>query len=395
MPLPLKSFGLTLATRSPIISTIIMSSKPNNLTVKTRWVMRRNAILGSAAFQRWASRTPIIRGIAKRRAAAQFDLIAGFIYSQILVAFVSAGLIEFLQLHLRSFEEIAKFTGLNIDATDRLLKAAQSLQIAESPQAGLWTLGETGAPLSANEGAMAMIRHHHLLYRDLADPLALLKANRRTETNLSAYWTYASKGQGDDATGYSALMAATQPMVSQQIIDAYDFSAHKRMLDIGGGSGAFTAAIAAAAPQLQFGILDLPEVIAEARNRIVSGKPSAAIEFHSGSFKSVELPRDHDLITLVRILHDHDDEVAQALLAKIYEALPKAGRLLIIEPMAQSCDATRMGDAYFGLYLWAMGSGRPRSASEIKTMLSNVGFAVITPVKTALPIITSALVAIK
>ena len=369
-----------------------MSEQFDNLTWKTRWVMRRNAILGSAAFQRWASRTPIIQGIARRRAAAQFDMIAGFIYSQILAAFVQAALIEFLNGHLRSFDEIVGQTGLSHEATDRLLKAGQSLQIAESPQAGLWTLGEAGAPLSANEGAMAMIRHHHLLYADLADPLKLLAQNRREETALSAYWTYASKDDSKEgATGYSALMAATQPMVSRQIIDAYDFSGHKRMLDIGGGSGAFTTAIAAAAADVQFGIFDLPDVISEARKRLAT----AEIQFHPGSFKESPLPEGYDLITLVRILHDHDDDVVQALLPKIYEALPTGGRLLIVEPMAGSAHATRMGGAYFGIYLWAMCSGRPRTAVETIAMLKAAGFATIKPVKTALPIIASALVAIK
>jgi demethylspheroidene O-methyltransferase len=369
-----------------------MSEIFDNLTWKTRWVMRRNAILGSAKFQRWASRTPVIRGIARRRAAAQFDLIAGFIYSQILTAFVQARLIEFLKGHLRSADEIAKHSGLAADAADRLLRAGQSLQIAESPQDGLWTLGEAGAPLSANEGAMAMIRHHHLLYNDLADPLALLSQDRREETRLSAYWTYASKGQGKEAAGYSALMAATQPMVSQQILDAYDFNGHKRMLDIGGGSGAFTAAISAAAPNVQFGIFDLPDVLAEAQKRIGG---SASIAFHPGSFKDTALPTGYDLVTLVRILHDHDDEVAQALLAKVYEALPAGGRLLVVEPMADSANAKRMGDAYFGIYLWAMGSGRPRSADETRAMLKKAGFAQVDKVKTALPIITSALIARK
>lgn len=369
-----------------------MSEVFDNLTWKTRWVMRRNIILGSAKFQRWASRTPIIRGIARRRAAAQFDMIAGFIYSQILMAFVQAGLIEFLNRHFRTFDEIADFTGLSPYATDRLLRAGQSLQIAESPQPGLWTLGEAGAPLSANEGAMAMIRHHHLLYSDLADPLALLSKNRSEETALSAYWTYASKDDSKEgATGYSALMAGTQPMVSQQIIDAYDFTGHKRMLDIGGGSGAFTAAIAATAPSLQFGIFDLPDVIAEARKRLAT----AEIQFHPGSFKENPIPTGYDLITLVRILHDHDDDVVQALLPKIYEALPKGGQLLIVEPMAESAHAERMGGAYFGLYLWAMGSGRPRTAAETTAMLKAAGFVTIKPCKTALPIITSALVAIK
>jgi demethylspheroidene O-methyltransferase len=369
-----------------------MSEKPDNLTLKTRWVLRRNAILGSARFQRWASRTPIIRGIARRRAAAQFDLIAGFVYSQILAAFVGAGLIDYLNGHLRSPQDIAAFTGLSLEATDRLLRAGQSLQIAESPQTGLWTLGEAGAPLSANPGAMAMIRHHHLLYADLADPMALLANNRGQETALSAYWSYASKAQGEDPAGYSALMAATQPMVSQQIIDAYDFGAHKRMLDIGGGSGAFTSAIAAIVPRLRLGIFDLPPVIAQAERRLAGQRE---ISLHPGSFKESPLPQGYDLITLVRILHDHDDDVAQALLAKIYAALPSGGRLLIIEPFAGSTHSERMGDAYFGLYLWAMGSGRPRTVAEITDMLSNAGFARVDRVKTALPIITSALVARK
>jgi demethylspheroidene O-methyltransferase len=63
--------------------------------------------------------------------------------------------------------------------------------------------------------------------------------------------------------------------------------------------------------------------------------------------------------------------------------------------MADSTQAKRMGDAYFGFYLWAMNSGRPRSSHELTEMLRRAGFHVVRPVKTALPIITSALVASK
>jgi demethylspheroidene O-methyltransferase len=82
-------------------------------------------------------------------------------------------------------------------------------------------------------------------------------------------------------------------------------------------------------------------------------------------------------------------------LSKIYRALPDGGQLLIAEPMADSASAKRMGDAYFGLYLWAMGSGRARSAADLRRMLATAGFGTIKTVKTALPIITSALVAKK
>ena len=52
-----------------------------------------------------------------------------------------------------------------------------------------------------------------------------------------------------------------------------------------------------------------------------------------------------------------------------------------------------MGDAYFGLYLWAMGSGRPRTADELKAMLRTAGFTRIREAGTAQPLLTRVLVA--
>lgn len=243
-----------------------------------------------------------------------------------------------------------------------------------------------------------MIRHHPLLYADLADPLALLSRGRQQETALSAFWSYASKaGASREAAApeYSALMAATQPMVAQQICDAYDFGRHRRMLDIGGGSGGFALSIMQAAPALHIGIFDLPEVIAGTAQRLAVPVAQGTVTLHGGSFKSDSLPEEHDLVTLVRILHDHDDDVVTALLARVHAALPPQGRVLIVEPMAESATAPRMGDAYFGLYLWAMGSGRPRSEGELRAMLATAGFGHVTRLATALPLVASAMYATK
>jgi len=69
--------------------------------------------------------------------------------------------------------------------------------------------------------------------------------------------------------------------------------------------------------------------------------------------------------------------------------------LLIVEPMAETKRAEPMGDGYFGLYLWAMGSGRPRSVIENRQMLEKARFSAIREIGTDLPIIAKALVAIK
>lgn len=372
-----------------------------NLPWRARLVLRRNRILSSKRFQRWASKMPLIGIIARQRAAQQFDLIAGFIYSQIIVAVIEADLLEYLADDLRSLEDIAGHCDLSHAATDRLLRAAKALQIVEEPVKNAWTLGMAGAPLSSNHGAIAMIRHHHLLYRDLADPLALLRDNRQAETHLSAFWTYAAKDKQEDngkprsAADYSELMAATQPMVCEQIIGSYDFTRHSRMLDIGGGSGAFAAAVSAVAPDLALGIFDLPDVMPSTQQRLAAMGLAQHVTTHPGSFKTDALPQGYDLITLIRILHDHDDVVVAPLLAKIHSALPSGGRLLIVEPMAQTRGAESMGDGYFGFYLWAMRSGRPRSAAENRQMLINAGFSSISEIKTAQPLITKAMVANK
>lgn len=378
-----------------------MSIEPDDTQVqfswKTHWVLRRNRILGSAAFQTWAAKTPIFRTVARRKAAQQFDLIAGFVYTQILYVYVQTGLIGYLREGPHGAGDIAAFAKLTGEATDRILRAGAALEIVESPQAGLWTLGQTGAELSANDGAMAMIRHHQLLYRDMADPIALLGQQGGENSSLSQFWTYASRSEAgaDDSQPYSELMAATQPMIWQQILPKYDFSRHRKMLDIGGGSGAFAEAVGQIAPRLKLAIFDLPDVVPLAQSRFAGTAMEHRVVIHPGSFKQDTIPRGHDLITLIRILHDHDDSVVNRLLPKIYAALPSGGRLLIVEPMAETKGAEPMGDGYFGLYLWAMGSGRPRSVTENRQMLENAGFSAIHEIGTDLPIITKALVAIK
>jgi demethylspheroidene O-methyltransferase len=67
----------------------------------------------------------------------------------------------------------------------------------------------------------------------------------------------------------------------------------------------------------------------------------------------------------VRVVHDHDDERVLALLRAVRAALPPGGTLLLAEPMAGTPGAQAMGDAYFGFYLLAMGSGRPRTPQRL------------------------------
>jgi demethylspheroidene O-methyltransferase len=61
--------------------------------------------------------------------------------------------------------------------------------------------------------------------------------------------------------------------------------------------------------------------------------------------------------------------------------------------MAATPGAEPMADAYFGFYLWAMGSGRARRPDELKTMLAEAGFSHVREVRTARPLLVRLLVA--
>jgi demethylspheroidene O-methyltransferase len=259
-------------------------------------------------------------------------------------------------------------------------------------------LGEQGAVLQADEGTQAMIRHHRLLYSDLEDPLALLRADRAEPTALSRYWSYAgalhgAAEAGRETTEYSQLMATSQAFVAKEVLGAFGFPRKGTMLDVGGGHGAFIRHVAAAHPDMRFGLFDLPEVVATARPSLAADLGEQRIACHPGSFFEDPIPGGYDLVSLVRILHDHDDGPALALLRNIRAALTPGKRLLLAEPMARVPGAEPMGEAFFGLYLWAMGSGRPRSTKEIRAMLREAGFSRSRQVPTAQPVIASMIVA--
>ncbi len=362
------------------------------------YVARRNRVFSSPRFQHWAARLPLIRWIARSRANAAFDLLAGFAYSQVLRAYVEGGLFEILKAGPLGAGVIGGRMGLPEDAALTLLRAGRPLMLSEEPAPNHWMLGEQGAVFAHNPGVQAMVGHHRLLYADLADPLAVLRANRKEPTALSRFWTYAGALQGaatrgEDTAEYSRLMATSQHFVADEVLASVSFRDVDRLLDVGGGHGAFLRHIGSAWPQLKLGLFDLPEVAATGSAVLGKALGRDRVTAHPGNFFSDSIPQGYDMVSLIRILHDHDDGPAQALLANIRKSLAPGARLMIAEPMARIPGAEPMGEAFFGLYLWAMGSGRPRSPAEIKAMCREAGFARARFVATAQPVNASVIIA--
>jgi demethylspheroidene O-methyltransferase len=140
-------------------------------------------------------------------------------------------------------------------------------------------------------------------------------------------------------------------------------------------------------------VFDLPAVADAARARFARAGLAHRAQAFGGDFHRDALPEGADIVSLVRVIYDHDDAPALAILRAARRALPAGGTLLLAEPMAGAAGAEPMGAAYFGMYLMAMGSGRSRSAAELAALLRQAGFERVRPRPTALPLQAGVLVA--
>jgi demethylspheroidene O-methyltransferase len=357
----------------------------------------RDRWLASPAFQKWAAGSVLTRHIARRQTRQLFDLCAGFVYSQVLLACVQLKVFDHLGKTPLTAADLAQRIDVPLEATERLLAAAVALDLVDRRSTGRFGLGALGAVVLGNPAVTAMIEHHALLYSDLRDPVAVLRGGS-VGTALGRYWSYATASApaglaNTDVADYSLLMASSQALIAEDILDAYPMGGHRALLDVGGGEGAFAIQAATRHPELQITVFDLPAVAQIAATRFADAGLAGRVTASGGDFKSGTLPSGSDCATLIRVLFDHDDATVATILAAVRRALPSGGVLLISEPMSGTPGAEPIADAYFAFYLMAMGRGKSRSLEQIRTLLVNSGFSDVRAIPTRRPLMTSLVVA--
>lgn len=365
-----------------------------SLSWRDRVLGWRDRLLADPAFHRFASRFWLTRPIVRREAAALFDLTAGFVYSQVLAASVRLDLFRHLANAPRTSEWLASRTGLPSREVERLLEAGEALRLFGRRSQNRWGLGQLGAAVNGTPGLPEMIRHHALLYDDMTDPVALLRTEGR-EASLHSYWTYAQTGvsgglSAEEVTEYSALMAASQRMLSDDILDTFSIDRFDGLLDVGGGEGEFILRAADRSRSSRLAMFDLPAVADIARRRIHDAGLASRVRAIGGDFLENGLPDGFEAISLIRVLYDHDDQTVARILSAARAALPPGGTLIVAEPMNGSGGEARVGAAYFGFYLLAMGGGRARSPQQIEAMLRAADFERIRVHSTAKPMLIRA-----
>lgn len=328
-----------------------------------------NRLVAAKRFQAICARVPGLRGIARREGAAIFDLMQGFVQSQMLMALVELRVLHLLADGPATAESLARRLDVPVARMAILLQAGAAMQLLRRKR-DKFALARRGAAFLAVPGLAEMVRHHDVLYRDLSDPVAFIKG--QTDPELARFWPYVFGATGpmdpEVTARYSHLMAESQRMVADAALAQLSLKGVRKLLDVGGGTGMFLRAVRARYPAISLALFDLPDVVAQAAL-------PADVARHGGSFRADPLPEGADAISLVRVLYDHSDDTVRAVLAKVHAALPSGGRLLVIEPMSGGAKPDAQTDVYFSVYTLAMQTGRTRSAAEITDLLKQAGFA--------------------
>jgi (2Fe-2S) ferredoxin/predicted O-methyltransferase YrrM len=166
------------------------------------------------------------------------------------------------------------------------------------------------------------------------------------------------------------------------VVQALGMAGVRRILDLGGGSGAYSIAFAKASSDVRCEILDVPEVVPLTREYVNQAGVSAQVNFRSGDMLTDDLGSGYDIIMLNAICHMFSEEQNQQLFRRARQALAPNGRL-VVQDFVLNSDKT--GPLYAALFSLNMLVGTDHGASYSETEYSgwmkNAGFADISRIK--------------
>ena len=164
---------------------------------------------------------------------------------------------------------------------------------------------------------------------------------------------------------------------ARAIAQAVEINGAKRMLDLGGGSGAYSIAFVKSSPGLQSEIVDLAEVLPITQDYIRKAGLADRITTRPGDMLSVALePAKYDLVLLSAICHMFSPEENKQLIERSYAALAPKGRLVISDFVLEADKTAPRFGALFALNMLVnTRAGSSYSEPEYDAWLKEAGFA--------------------
>ena len=279
--------------------------------------------------------------------------------------------------------DVAAKIGADPRATELLLNALAAMRLLDkhgSVFANTPTSARHLAAGGANDSRAALMHTVHLwtTWSGLTDSV-------RTGT--------AAGGDDDadrDPRWTEAFIAAMHKNASERagaVVRAASVEGARRMLDVGGGSGAYSIAFAQANPHLRVDILDLPSVTPIARRHIASANLTDRIHTRDGDLRTATLGRgDYDIVLLSAICHMLSPEENRDLLARCFAATARGGRVVIQDFILDATKTAPRAGALFALnMLVGTRAGSSYSETEYGEWLRSAGFSEVQHVSLAGP----------
>jgi hypothetical protein len=177
-------------------------------------------------------------------------------------------------------------------------------------------------------------------------------------------------------------MAKQSELQNGAVLASYDFSAHRKVVDVGGGQGATVGAILRNTPHLTGILFDLPQVV---NNVALSGEIAHRCEIAAGDMLE-SVPAGADAYLLKRVLMDWSDEVAVRALANCADAMVEDGKILVIEPILPEGNQPSVSKFLDLTMLVMQGGGRVRTEGEHRALFEAAGLEVTRIISTPSPL---------
>ena len=274
---------------------------------------------------------------------------------------------------------LAHEVGADPDALARLLRALATVGVLHESADGTFALGATGQLLcTSNPGSLAAWA---LLAKTRLWPVwtRLETCVRTGRSAREATWGGDDFSIFDDEPEaalvfHQAMVELTRPAAAA-LAAKVDWSSSRRVVDIGGGSGALIAAVLAAHPHLEGVLFDLSHATGLADATLREAGVLHRCERVAGDFfRSV--PAGADTYLLKSVLHDWDDAGCARILATCRDAMARNARMLVIERVVPDRPGTTPLDqahAFSDLNMLVSTGGRERREAQFRALLDAAG----------------------
>ena len=197
-----------------------------------------------------------------------------------------------------------------------------------------------------------------------------LEESVRTDRAVLGEFAFTAEEQRLYTEGVEAITAGT----ARALAMTYDCTPHRRLLDLGGGTGSFLAALLHRYPALEGTFYDLPAVAALARQRWTGSPLAARVRIVEGDFFADRLPEGHDAILLANVLHNFLPERNLSLLRRLFTAAPAGARLLLVDFWTDPTHTQPIAAALMAGAFLLTSQGDVYSADEARDWLRTAGW---------------------